>query len=316
MISRLPREHRVRGIVLMLVARGVARGSGLPDRARVLPARRSGGFTLVEMLLVMAVIALMAMIAVPQLMPTILLSRLDGAARHVAGYGRAAMAQATLMRETIIVKLDLTNQEYWAVRRLEKAASIFDEESKDGKNKTATDKKKKKRRDTSRKQTGGNDGRNDDFLNLLGYGRSEKDGAASDENGMTEADLMRKQFDRFVQTQMLARSKQVKRGGGILDEIGPLFDKKFSLEDEKETEEEVTDPLLSRTSLPDGVVIESVRVGGASHTKGEVTIEITALGLSEQVTFYLKGEDESYYTVVWDPITGNVHIEKGKKDVT
>ncbi len=292
MISRLTREHRVRGVVSM------------PD-----------GFTLVEMLLVMMVIALMAAISVPQLMPTILLSRLDGAARHVAGYGRAAMAQATLMRETIIVKLDLTNQEYWAVRRVEKAASIFDEESKDGKNKAATDKKKKKRRDTSRKQTGGNDGRNDDFLNLLGYGRSEKDSVTSDENGMTEADLMRNKFDRFVQTQMLARSKQVKRGG-ILDEIGPLFDKKFSLEDEKETEEEVTDPLLSRTSLPDGVVIESVHVGGASYTKGEVTIEITALGLSQQVTFYLKGEDESYYTVFWDPITGNVHIEKGKKDVT
>lgn len=315
MISPLPREHRVRGVVSMLIARGVARGSGLPDRARVLPARRSGGFTLVEMLLVMAVIALMAMIALPQLMPTILLSRLDGAARHVAGYGRAAMAEATLMRETIIVKLDLTNQEYWAVRRVEKAASIFDEEQKDEKNKTATDKKKKNSRDTSRKQTGGNDGRNNDFLNLLGYGRSEKQGATSDENGMTEADMMRKQFDRFVQTQMLARSKQVKRGG-ILDEIGPLFDKKFSLEDEKETEEEVTDPLLSRTSLPDGVVIESVRVGGANYTKGEVTIEITALGLSDQVTFYLKGEDESYYTVVWDPITGNVHIEKGKNDVT
>ena len=314
MVSRLPREHRVRGVVSMLIARGVVRGSGLPDRPRVLSARRSDGFTLVEMLLVMAVIALMATIALPQLMPSILLSRLDGAARHVAGYGRAAMAQATLMRETIIVKLDLTNQEYWAVRRVEKAASIFDEDPKGKKSKTATD-KKKKRRDTSRKQTGGNDGRNDDFLNLLGYGRSEKDGATSDEGAMTEADMMRKQFDRFVQTQMLARSKQVKRGG-ILDEIGPLFDKKFSLEDEKETEEEVTDPLLSRTSLPDGVVIESVHVGGASHTKGEVAIEITALGLSDQVTFYLKGEDESYYTVVWDPITGNVHIEKGKKDVT
>ena len=274
-------------------------------------ASRSRGFTLIEMLLVMAVIALMAAIAVPQLMPAILFSRLEGSARHVAGYGRAVMAQAMLMRETITVKLDLTKQEYWAIRRIDKAESIFDEEKKDGENGKQTDKKNK--RGKSRKGASGNDGHNGDFLNLLGYSPSEKDGTDWGESATSGAGLMRKQFDRFAQTQMLARSRQVKREG-ILDEIGPLFDKKFSLSDEKETEEELTEPLLSRTSLADGVLIESVHVGGTSYSKGDVSIEVTPLGLVEPVVFYLKGDDEAYFTVTWDPITGNVHIEKGKKN--
>ena len=272
----------------------------------------SNGFTLIEMLLVIAVIALMATIALPQLMPAIVMSRLEGAARHVAGYGRSAMAQATLLRETIVVKVDLTNQEYWTIRRKDKAESIFEEDEKD---KTDNEQKTKGKRGSSQKQPTTGDARNGEFLNLLGYTASENDGTAWGESAMTGADLMRQKFDRFTRAQMLVRSRQVKRGG-ILDEIGPLFDKKFSLDDEKETEEEVTDPLLARTSLPEGIKIESVSMAGNSHANGEVEIEITPLGLLEPVTFYIKGEDQAYYTVMWDPITGNVHIEKGKKDVT
>ena len=61
-------------------------------------------------------------------------------------------------------------------------------------------------------------------------------------------------------------------------------------------------------------MIESVRVGSASYSKGEVSIEVTPLGLVDPVTFYIKGEEDDYFTVTWDPITGNVHIERGKKD--
>jgi len=321
MILSFPRGPRVRGVVSvlvpgtrvsggranLLVRRDLAWGIG---SAGASPSRLEG-FTLIEMLLVLAVIALMATIAVPQLMPTILLSQHEGAARHVAGYGRSAMAQAMLLRETIVVKVDLSNQEYWSIRRKDKTESIFEEEEKE---KSDKDKQAKGGRDNSRKQAGDSDARHGEFLSLLGYTPSENDGTAWGESATTGADLMRTKFDRFVRAQMLVRSRQVKREG-ILDEIGPLFDKKFSLEDEEETEEELMDPLLARTRLPENVKIESVYAAGSSHTKDEVEIEITPLGLLEPVAFYIKSEDESYFTVTWDPITGNVHIEKGKKDV-
>jgi prepilin-type N-terminal cleavage/methylation domain-containing protein len=289
------------------VSRDLARGIG---SAGASPSQLAG-FTLIELLLVLAVIAMMATIALPQLMPAILMSQHEGASRHVAGYGRSAMAQAMLLRETIVVKVDLANQEYWSIRRKDKTESIFEEEEKD---KSDKDKQAKDGRDNARKQASDSDARNGGFLSLLGYTPSENDGTAWGESATTGADRMRTKFDRFARAQMLVRSRQVKRGG-ILDEIGPLFGKKFSLEDEEETEEEVMDPLLARTRLPENVKIESVYVAGSSHTKDEVEIEITPLGLLEPVAFYIKSEDESYFTVTWDPITGNVHIEKGKKDV-
>lgn len=272
----------------------------------------------------MAIIALVAALAVPQLMPAILLSKLEGASRHIAGYGRAAMSEATLMRETITVKVNLDKQEYWATRTVNKKESIFDEdksgESKSKKSKSKSSKSSKSgktsknsSRNTNQNNPNSTEANNGAFLNLLGYTPSEQDGSAWGESAMSGAELMRKQFDRFAESQMVARSKQVKREG-LLDEIGPLFDKKFSLSDTEETEEELTDPLLSRTSVPDGVVIQSIRVGGSTKSKGEVTIEVTPLGLGEPVAIYLKGEDDSYYTVTWDAITGNVHVERGKNE--
>ncbi len=292
------REEGFRGCLSMLS----------PSATEFAGARRHG-FTLIEMLLVMSIIALMAAVAAPQLMPAILLSQLEGSARHVAGFGRAVISQAMLMRETITVKLDLTKQEYWATHHVNKSKSIFDEDKKEGE----ADPSKKSSASTSRRERDANDGRNAGFLNLLGYKPSEEDGTDWGESSMSGGNLMRKQFDRFVQTQMQARSKQVNREG-LLDEIGPLFDKKFMLDENEDVEEEVPDPLLARTSLPNGVVIESVRVGSASYSKGEVSIEVTPLGLVDPVTFYIKGEEDDYFTVTWDPITGNVHIERGKKD--
>ena len=322
MAMRFPQKRLLRGLSSALVpgtrvsggranlpvSRDLARGIG---SAGASPSRREG-FTLIEMLLVLAVIALMATIALPQLMPTILLSQHEGAARHVAGYGRSAMAQAMLLRETIVVKVDLANQEYWAIRRKNKTESIFEEEEKE---KSDKDEQAKDGRDNAGKQASDSDARNGEFLSMLGYNPSENDGTAWGKSATSGANLMRTKFDRFARTQMLERSRQVKREG-ILDEIGPLFDKKFSLDDEQDTEEELMDPLLARTRLPENVKIESVYVAGSSHTKDEVEIEITPLGLLEPVAFYIKSEDESYFTVTWDPITGNVHIEKGKKDVT
>jgi prepilin-type N-terminal cleavage/methylation domain-containing protein len=284
-----------------------------PGRAETgSPALRSGGFTLIEILLVMAIVALMAAIAAPQLMPAILLSELEGSSRHVAGFGRAALSEAVLMRDTITVRIDLTNQEYWATHLVGKHHDLFDEDEDEKSNKKSEAVKESSKK-KSKKRSSSNDGHNGEFLNLLGYSKSDEDGSNWGESATSDAGLMRKQFDRFSQTQMLTRSKQVKREG-LLDEIGPLFEKKFSLDDDEEVEEELMDPLLARESLPKGVKIESVHVGGTSYSKGEVDIEITPLGLVDPVTFYIKGDESGYYTVIWDPITGNVHLQEGKQD--
>ncbi|NIA15837.1 MAG: hypothetical protein GWP08_17375, partial [Nitrospiraceae bacterium] len=45
---------------------------------------------------------------------------------------------------------------------------------------------------------------------------------------------------------------------------------------------------------------------------GEVEIELSPVGLSEPVTFYLKNEDDDYFTIEWDAITGGARVESGK----
>jgi type II secretory pathway pseudopilin PulG len=253
------------------------------------------------MVIVALLISLVVTIALPQLLPAILFSNLDGAARHVAGYGRAAMVHATLTRQPITVRFDLDKRQYWAIRFVQHSQSIFD----DDKDKDGKDGKKDSARDRS------SAGEGKDTLDLMHRGGGEGEG----DEMLQNADAMREQFDEFVRLQMMARSKQIKREG-ILDDIGPLFDKKFSLDSEEEKEEElVDDPLLERTTLPEGVVIETIYVGKSSHSKGLVEVEISALGLNEPVTFYLKNEDDDYFTVAWDPITGGVHFERGKKDL-
>ncbi len=261
------------------------------------------GFTLVELVIVITLIGVIVAIAGPQLMPAIVLSRLEGTARHIAGYGRSVMAQAGLTRDTLTVRIDLDKQEYWTEHHVKKKHSIFDDDKKD--------------------KEGGAQGEGDknslkgltdsnQFLDLL---NREDDLKPEEEGNLLEgANMLRQEFDRFARMQMLARARTVKREG-ILDEIGPLFEKKFSLDDEEDEIVELEDPLLSRTVMPEGIVIESVHVGSTSQSKGTVDIEVTPLGLDQPVVLYVKGEEGDYYTVVWDPISMNARAEQGKKDI-
>ena len=34
------------------------------------------------------------------------------------------------------------------------------------------------------------------------------------------------------------------------------------------------------------------------------------MGLTEPVTFHLRNEDEDYFTVVWDAVTGGARLER------
>jgi prepilin-type N-terminal cleavage/methylation domain-containing protein len=255
------------------------------------------GFTLIELAVVIAVISVIAAVAAPYLMPAILFSRLEGAARHAAGYGRSALAYAALMREPITVKFDLKKQEYWCEHKVQKENDLFDDEdAKTGEAGSDTGDST----DASTKMG--------DSLTLFGEKKSP------DEAQINAADdKMRQRLDAFVRTQLEVRAKQIKKEG-ILDEVGPLFEgKKFSLEDEQEEIEELKDPILERTKLPQGVVIESVLTGGTTQSSGEIEVELLPTGMVEPVTLYFKGENDEYYTVTWDPIICGSKLEQGKQ---
>jgi len=258
------------------------------------------GFTLIEMVIVVALIGVVMAIVLPYLMPAILFSRLEGAARHLAGFGKGAMAYSTLMRKPITVKIDLDKQTYWAEELVEKEdESLFDEDPEALAGKAAED---------------GGDmssfGSAEQFMDLMG--RSDPENVDPDQ--MTAgAEMLRERFERFARTQMEARAKRVENKG-ILDEIGPLFEEEFTLDDEEEEYEPVKDPLLEKTMLPQGVEIEGVDVGSESNSSGLVEFELSPVGFSEFITFYVKGEDGEYFTVTWDPVTGGTRLEEGKQE--
>lgn len=266
---------------------------------------KSSGYTLIELSLVLAIMLIIMAVAFPRLLPVILSSNLEGAARHFGGYGRAAMAQAVLSHENLVVKIDFERQEYWTERLLEPV----DEEAVEGLDTESID-----------------SGRNAMFSqtnpmrdSLFGGDASEEDDTDSlmDPAQMEEQAIeMLDDFDRYAMASLKARLRNVGDKEGILEGVGDnMFEEDFSLEaegDEEEDSEELKTPILLRTRMPEDIVLESVRVGNETFTGGLVEIDVTPLGLMEPVVAYFKSEDGEYMTVAWDPITGGASTHDGK----
>lgn len=243
------------------------------------------GFTLIELAVVLGLIALIVAVAFPHLAPVIAFSNHEGAARHLAGFGRAAIAHCVLMHDRLTIKVDLDKQEYWAVKWV---VPEPDDLLKDG---------------------GGEEWGSADLIN---NGRRSSDHAADgedEESPEEQAAAMRDQFNHLARLATESRARNV-RHDRIIDEIGPIFED-YSLETEEDEGEfqEVELPLLLRTRLPDNVVIESMLVGTAKHSGGTVEFEISPLGLPQPVVFYVKDGAGDYYTVTWDAITGGTRLQ-------
>lgn len=266
---------------------------------------RNSGYTLIELSVVLALAGLILAIAVPQMLPSIMYGRLEGGARHLASYGKAAMAHAAMTQENLVIMVDLSpkddkRQEYWTVRVVEESDKLQDEEDRlftGGEFDDAPQTSGPENTQTFQER----------YLSMMEKGSSEE--------VLEQARLFQARFDRFAAASLRSRTKHVKHDG-ILSELEPLFEKEFTLDDEEDDKQdnEVKTALLERTPLPDGVIIESVKIGNTTVSGELIEIEVTPLGLFEPVEFYLKSEDDEYFTVAWDPITGGAHLIEGKQD--
>ncbi len=270
------------------------------------PKRRGarGGFTFIELAVVVFIIGIIAALAFPHLVPVIAFTQLEGQARHLANYGRSVVANATMMREELTVYFDLDEQEYYTIRLVYPEAE------------------------------GEAEGEEADQLSMLSEmrGGDPMELAAKLAEGRMQGGMfnempedfddqaanrqMADRFERFARAATEERAKNVKHEEGILDEIGPLFDAedKFSLDELEPVEEEMADPILERTRLEDDVRIETVVIEGESHTSGEVELKVSPLGLHSNVGFYVTNGEE-YYTILWDAASGGAKIYDGKEPI-
>ncbi len=247
--------------------RGVPRGS-----RRFLANRIETGYTLIELAAVVFLIGIILALGLPRVIPAIAFSELEGAARHLAGYGRALMAHCALTHEEVTFHVDLDTGEYWTTRWIYPEETIVSQGS------------------------------------LAGSGNLAAQNTV-DEMAWRAEDMARR-FERFARLAMQARSRSVAEDR-LFETSEPLFEKEFDLEwDTSQSEEEIKTDFLARTRLPQGVRFKSVRIGVTSYTSGKAETTVTALGLSETVEFELTNDDE-VYSIEWDAITGSARVTSG-----
>jgi prepilin-type N-terminal cleavage/methylation domain-containing protein len=265
----------------------------------------SRGFTLVELMVVVFLMALIMSVAMPSLLPMIVFSELQGAARHMANYGRSVVAEATLRREPLTVRFDLTEQAYYTIRLVYPEPEL--EEGAD----EITDQFALY---SSMSSSGGS------FEEMSEMLAASREGGGFDgfPEGFDDVEANQQlgaKFDGFAQRIMEERAKNVVPGESFLDEIGPLFEEEFTLDVGEPEEVELNDMVLERVYLPGNVLIESITVDGERQTGGLVEVTISPLGLDSEVLLHIVNEDAEYYTVHWDPVTGYSRFLPGKEEL-
>lgn len=289
------------------------RGGDYPRRGageRKVHPRHATGFTLLELAIVVFLIGLVAAMSVPQLLPIIAFSELEGSARRVAGFGQGAMAHSALMRERLVVRIDLKAQEiyavHWVLPEQEKAEALEAEAEPDQLAKLAQLREMGVRSpaDLQEKFLGGGG----DFSSLLG----NEDGAFDAEMAGYQMD---DKFNTFAREALEVRAQNVKHDSSFLDDVGNILDdvEDFDLDKEEPVEEELADPILRRTRLRGDVRIQGVEIDGEYSSQGVAEVEFSVLGLTQKVIIFIENEDGEAYTILWDPISNRSNVHAGRE---
>lgn len=251
---------------------------------------RAGGFTLIELGLVMFIITIVLALALPRFVPMIAFSELEGSARRIAGYGRSLVAHCAMVREPVTFRIDMDAGEYWSLRWLpDEDEGLFEDGDLFDEGAFAT-------------RSGSERG---------AYNPNQYMDAAQED--ALRGEELAIQFERFVRMATTAKARNVP-GDGLFDDLDPLFEKEFSLDtDEEESLEELKTALLERGTLPEGVRFAVIEVGPRAYASGLVEIDVTPLGLTEAIEFTLENERGDRYVVAWDAITGGARIAQAPR---
>ena len=274
-------------------------------------------------MVVILVIGLISAIAMPRLIPLIAFSQLEGNARRLANYGRAAQAEATFRRQRHVVRFDLDAdpQQYYLVKWVvpeeegtaEKQAPPSGEifgEGEENPMASAMDALPGLSKSISAIE--------DEDIEFRMQMRGRDPGILTQEEFDAERMKMAvdDQFDGFHRRMLELRAENVKLPEEFMDEVD-LFENRFSLEEDpaEPVELEVTNSILKRVYLPKGLYIDRITVDGEGRSRGLIEVELTALGLAQYVGMHLVNEDNEYYTVIWDPIAGQTKWMPGREDI-
>lgn len=238
-----------------------------PDRTQETRA----GFTLLELMVVFAVIALIIAVAAPNLLPLAAHFGHEGAARELASFGESAIQYAKLNNEEIIVVFDFDTGEYWVEHWVDQNAEEGDPSP-----------------DTAEFQ--------DAMMMTM------RDSGANDEERAEGRGEMTQRFDDFAGQRLYAQAMLVEHHREAAE------NEEFSLfgaQDERGRQwvrEELAVALLKRRKLPEDVFLNSVTLPEGQTASGQADLVISPLGIERDIWIEVRSADGDLLRVRWDPI--------------
>lgn len=249
------------------------------------PDRASGGFTLLELMAVFALIAMVLAVAAPRLLPMATYFGHEGAARELAAFGESAMQYAKLNNEEVFVAIDLDSGGYWVEHWTSEDPDAKREES-------------------------GVAALQETVLSVM------QNPDATEEDLLEGAREVQNHFAGFAEKRLRARAELVEPNRKRQEDARGSMRASWSDDprDQRMKKESFEAPMLERRRLPDGVYFESVTLPDETTGDGVVEVVISPLGLERDVQIEVASDDGDVATVRWDPITGRGFVYAGEVD--